>query len=142
MADYMKPLIWTKPNYFILHVGTNDLNSNRPPDQITKTIIDLASELKSEKSDVSISSIIMRADKLELNKMGSEVNHHLKDMCRRNNFFLSHYHYKSIKASHPNSSRLHFLLQNATVLLQNAIVIKNSTFITNCDSTSLQANQI
>ena len=88
MADYMKPLIWTKPNYSILHVGTNDLNSNRPPDKITKTITDLASELKSEKSDVSISSILMRADKLELNKKGGEVNHHLKDMCSRNICFL------------------------------------------------------
>ena len=40
---------------FILHIGTNDLNLNRPPDEIAKTIVDLASELKSEKSDVSIS---------------------------------------------------------------------------------------
>ena len=34
MADYMKPSIPTKPNQFILYVGTNDLNSNRPPDEI------------------------------------------------------------------------------------------------------------
>ena len=40
---------------FILHIGTNYLNLNRPPDEIAKTIVDLASELKSEKSDVSIS---------------------------------------------------------------------------------------
>ena len=55
MADYMKPSIRAKPNHFIFHVGTNDLNSKRTPDEIAKTIIDLASELKSEKSDVSIS---------------------------------------------------------------------------------------
>ena len=60
MADYMKPSIRAKPNHFILHVGTNDLNSNRPPDEIVKAIIDLASGLKSEKSGVSISLIIMR----------------------------------------------------------------------------------
>ena len=51
MGDHMKPCIRVKPNHFILHVGTNDLNSNRPSDEIAKTIIDLASELKSEKSD-------------------------------------------------------------------------------------------
>ena len=55
MADYMKPSIRAKPNHFIFHVGTNDLTSKRTPDEIAKIIIDLASELKSEKSDVSIS---------------------------------------------------------------------------------------
>ena len=60
MADYLKPLIRAKPNHLILHVGTNDLNSNRPPDNIGRTIIDLAAELKSEKSGVNISSIILR----------------------------------------------------------------------------------
>ena len=42
MADYMKPLIRAKLNHFILHIGTNDLNSNRPPDEIVKIIIELA----------------------------------------------------------------------------------------------------
>ena len=45
MADYMKPSIRAKPNHFKFHVGANDLNLNRPPDEIAKTIIDLASEL-------------------------------------------------------------------------------------------------
>ena len=62
MTYYMKPWIRAKPNHFILHVRTNDLNSNAPPDEIAKTVIDLASELKSDKSDVSISSVIKRAD--------------------------------------------------------------------------------
>ena len=46
LADYMKPSIRMKLNYFILHVLTNDLNSNAPPDEIPKATIDLASELK------------------------------------------------------------------------------------------------
>ena len=64
----MKPSIRAEPNHFILDVGTSDLNSNRPRDEIVNAIIDLASELKSEKSGVSISSLIMRADKPELKK--------------------------------------------------------------------------
>ena len=44
MADYMKPSIRAKPNHFILHVGTNILSSNRPPDEIAKATIDLGSE--------------------------------------------------------------------------------------------------
>ena len=42
MADYMKPSIQAKPNHFILHVGTNDLNPNRTTDEIKKTTINLA----------------------------------------------------------------------------------------------------
>ena len=68
MADYMKPSIRVKPNHFILHVGANDLNSNRPLDKIAKTIINLASELISDKFHVSFSSIIVRAYTPELNK--------------------------------------------------------------------------
>ena len=77
MADYIKPSIRAQSNHVILHVGTNDLNLNRSPEEIAKVITDLASELKSEKSGVSILSIIMRADKPELKKKRSEVNHHL-----------------------------------------------------------------
>ena len=102
----MKLSIRVKPNRFILDLVTNDLSSNRPPDEIAKAIIDLASELKSEKSCVSISSIIMRADKPELNKKGSEVNHHLKKMCNKKNFYFID-HSKKIKASHLNRSSLH-----------------------------------
>ena len=38
IADSMKTSIRAMPNHFILHVWTNDLNSNRPPDEIVKTI--------------------------------------------------------------------------------------------------------
>ena len=108
MADYMKPS-------FERNQITNYLSSNRPPNEIAKAIIDLASELKSEKSGVSISSIIMRADKPELNKKGSEVNHHLKEMCNRKNFYFID-HSKKIKASHLNSSRLHLNRKGADIL--------------------------
>ena len=57
----------SEPNHFILHVGTNDSKSNAPSDKVAKTIVNLASELKSEKSDISISSIIIRAYEPELN---------------------------------------------------------------------------
>ena len=91
------------------------MNSNRPPDVIAKAIIDLASQLKSEKSGVSVSSFIMRADKPELNKKGSEVNHHLKEMCNRKNFYLID-HSRKNKASHLNSSRIHLNRKGANIL--------------------------
>ena len=114
MADYMKTSIRAKPNHFILHVSTNDLNSNRPPDEIAKATLDLASELKSKKPGVSISSIIMRADKSEFNEKGSDVNHHLKEMCNRNNFYFND-HSKKNKASYLNSGRLHLNGKGANI---------------------------
>ena len=44
MTDYMKPSIRAKPNHFILHTEINDFILNAPPDEIARTIIDLASE--------------------------------------------------------------------------------------------------
>ena len=83
-------------------------------------IIDLATELKSEKSDVSISTIVMRADKPELNRKGNEVNTHLKEKCQEKNFFLID-HSNRIKASHLNSSKLHLNRKGAKIL--------NSSFV-------------
>ena len=85
---------------------------SKPPEEIAKAIIDLTSELK---SGVNISSIIMRADKPELNKKRSEVNHHMKEMCNRKNFYFID-HSKKIKASHLNSSRLHLNRKGANIL--------------------------
>ena len=70
-------------------------------DEIAKTVIDLASEVP------------------ELNKKGSEVNYHLKELCNRKNVFLI-YHSKKIKASHLNSSRLH-LNRKGTKILSNSL---------------------
>ena len=89
----------------MLHFGLNKLNSNRPSGEIAKIIINLVSGLKPEKSDGSISSIITRANKSKLNKKVSEINHHLKEMCNRKNFFLID-HSNKIKASHLSNSRL------------------------------------
>ena len=52
------------PDHTILHVRTNDLNSDRPSDLIAKsiTIVDLAIALKNSLQNVSISNIIIRND--------------------------------------------------------------------------------
>ena len=34
---------------FILHVGTNDLISNAPPNEIARNVVDVAGKLKGEK---------------------------------------------------------------------------------------------
>ena len=58
MIDYSKPSVRHEPNYFILHVGINDLKSEESPEFIIESMIDLAVSLKNEKQDVSISNIL------------------------------------------------------------------------------------
>ena len=74
MKDYIKPSQRENSDHHILHVGTNDLFLDRPPELIAKSIIDIALTLKSESHDVSVSNIIVRNDSDTLNKKGCEVN--------------------------------------------------------------------
>ena len=45
MQDYVRPTRRENPNHIILHVGTNDLTTNIPPEKVAESIIDLASPL-------------------------------------------------------------------------------------------------
>ena len=85
MKDYMKPSTREKPNHTILHVGTNDLNSDGPTDLIAKSIADLAITLKSNSQNVSVSNIITRND--SFNEKAMEVNDYLKQLCIEKNIF-------------------------------------------------------
>ena len=48
MKDYMQPSLRNTPNHFILHVGTNDLVSDKTAESIANTTIDLATSLKND----------------------------------------------------------------------------------------------
>ena len=51
MYDHVKPTIPEfNPNHIILHVGTNELKSSKTASQISRSVIDLALSLKSEKT--------------------------------------------------------------------------------------------
>ena len=52
MKDYIKPSLIGNPDHFILHVGTNDLNTDRSPELIAKSIVDLATTLKGNSRDI------------------------------------------------------------------------------------------
>ena len=62
MKDYLKPSLRENTAHFVLYVGTNDLDSDRSPDLIAKSIVDVASSFKADKHDVTISNIITRND--------------------------------------------------------------------------------
>ena len=59
----MKPSLRENPDHFVLHIGTNDLNSDRSQDLIAKSITDVGYSLKNDSHDLSISSIVVRNDK-------------------------------------------------------------------------------
>ena len=62
----MKPSLRSTPNHFILHVGTNDLNSNQTSEFIAKKIVDLATSIKNNQNDVSVFNIILKIDNSKL----------------------------------------------------------------------------
>ena len=77
--DHTKPTSRTDPDHLILHVGTNDLPTRKNSDEIAKSIVQLASALKTKSCDVSISNIMARSD--QYRKKAIEVNKELKNLC-------------------------------------------------------------
>ena len=62
MQDYVKLTSRENPSRIIIHVQTNDLASNKRPEQIATSIIGVTSSLKSNTSDVLVSGITVRND--------------------------------------------------------------------------------
>ena len=62
MVDYIKPTQRDfNPDVYLLHVGTNDLSSNKSPEQISLDILNLANS-KLDNNTVIVSSIVPRND--------------------------------------------------------------------------------
>ena len=106
MNDYVKPTLRDfNPEYMILHVGTNDLNSERTASQIAKSRIDLGQPLKTDTNTITISLIVPRYD--NLNNKASEVNGRLVNMCKKRNIsYIDHVDAISPE-HHLNESHLH-----------------------------------
>ena len=89
MKDYIKTTISRKPDMVILHTGTNDLKSNQNPSDIANEIVNLAKNIKNSGTEVSISALILRGDRLS--EKGKKVNKELQEKCTAENFaFILH----------------------------------------------------
>ena len=77
----MKPSLRENPDYFILHAGINDLNTNRSLELIAKSIVELATTLNPNSRDAIVSNITVHTDNNSLNEKGCGVNAHLTEMC-------------------------------------------------------------
>ena len=66
MKDYVNPCVReNNPEYVMLHVGTNELNSELTPDRIAKSIIDVVKNIQTNHRTVSISGIVPRNDNFD-----------------------------------------------------------------------------
>ena len=85
------------PDHFVLYVDTNDLDSDRSPDLIAKSIVDAVSSLiKSHKHDVTISNITQNGR--FISKL-SKVNTYMLDwILFRKNIFNLPFQYVKIAA--------------------------------------------
>ena len=115
MKDYMQPFLRNAPNHFILHAGINDQDSDKTAESIANTIIDLATSLKHDQHDVSISKIILRTDNTNLNQKGCLVNSILAEMSKEKNIHLID-HSRNIKSHHLNRGKFHLNKKGSTVL--------------------------
>ena len=106
MNDHAKPTMRDfDPEHIILHVGTNDLNSERTASQIANSVITLATTLKNDNNKIHISLIVPRFD--NLNNKVNEVNNRLINMCQERNInFINHTNTIDPKR-HLNESHLH-----------------------------------
>ena len=86
IQHYVRPTIKENPDHIIIHVGTNDLTTNIPPEKVAESVIDLASSLKSNSCSVAMSNITVRNDSYR--KKVVQVNRHLKTLCTERNFEL------------------------------------------------------
>ena len=118
MQDYVKPTLRENPDQIIVHVGTNDLASNKRPEQIAESIIGVATSLKSDTCDVLVSSITVRND--QHRKKVAEVNIVLKELCKEKNLYNIK-HDKKITIKHLNGSKL-LLNKKGTSILWNTFV--------------------
>ena len=121
MKGYMKPSLRQNPDHFILHVGTNGLNTERLCELIAKSFVDLATTLKGNSLDVSVSNIIVRTDNTNLiDEKGCEVNAHLRELCKERKLNLIN-HSKKIKPNHLNRGKSH-LNQTGSKVLSDAFL--------------------
>ena len=120
MHDYVKPSVRSSQDHLTLHVGTDDLSSDKSLEETARSIIHLAPSIKDEKHDVSISNIIIRADDKKLEEKMCKVNSFLVKSCKEKNFYLTD-NSTRIKRNQLNKGKLH-LNQKGTKLLSDEFV--------------------
>lgn len=77
MKDYMKPAIQETPDHVILHIASNNLNTDKETELKSHSRVDLVRTLKK--------TYIIRNNRY--NKKGIAINNYLKSLCVEKNMF-------------------------------------------------------
>ena len=119
LKDYVKPSIReNNPDHIILHVGTNDVLSEKIPQVIAQSIVDLAKTVANDNFQVTVSSIVPRND--QWSKKVYEVNKALLNLSKDVNIpFISH---SAIDAKRNlDNSKLHLNIRGCRKLQENFV---------------------
>ena len=117
LNDHVKPIIRNgDADHVILHIGTNDLRSEKTPVQICHEIINLATTIRNENIKVSISGLVQRND--DLNEKVLLVNEGLSGICEKIGMKLINN--RNIRPDvHLNASKLHLNKKGNSILISN-----------------------
>ena len=110
-----EPFITRKSWSFYPNIGTNGLNTERSLELTAKSIVNLATTLKGNSRDVSVSYIIARTDNSNLNEKRYYINVHLTEIRKKRKLNLIN-HSKQIKPNHLNRGKLHLNQKGSKVL--------------------------
>ena len=114
----MTPSLRENPDHFVLHIGRKDLNFDRSPELVAKSIVDVGSSLKNDSHDVSRSSMVVKNDKYK--EKAAQVNEYLEKICgERNIYFINHA--KNTLLQHLRKSKLHLNRKGSSILTSNFV---------------------
>ena len=127
MKDYMKPCIRDKnADYVILHVGTNELNSQLSPERIAKPNIDFTKNTQSDNRIVITSGIVPHNDNFNIKVM--EVSKELSKMRDKYKLLFLNHSNTSLK-THLNKRKFHLNRNGYEKLGKNLINFIRNNYI-------------
>ena len=124
LSDHLKPVIRKTPDVVIIHCGTNDLqNDIDTGENIDRMVRNI--KLKSPKTKIAVSKIIVRQDKQNISKKVDELNKRLDVICGKHSIDVINH--TNIKVSHLTSKKLHLNKQGSSILAKNYVSYLEST---------------
>ena len=118
MYDQAKPTTRElNPEHIILHVGTNDLKTEKTASQISKSILDLVNSLKNITNTIHVSLIAARSD--HLNNKIIAVNNRLINMRQQRNIKIINHTNTIDPSKHLNESLFHLNRYGAVEFANN-----------------------
>ena len=117
LTDHIQPVIRNKDaGHILLHIGINDLKSEKTPVQICHDIINLTGAIRGKGIKVSVSGIIQRND--HLNNKVLLINKSLKKVCE--SVGIPFVNNGNIRPDlHLNASKVHLNRKDNNIFINN-----------------------